>query len=75
MHNSMHVLRRWGARQAGWLAALGLMAGAPLAQAGEYEHSPEVAAFIGEMTNGYGFAGEQLSSLFAQVERKQTILL
>ncbi len=74
MHNSMHVLRRWTARHAGWLAALGLMAGAPQAVAGDYENSPDVAAFISEMTNGYGFAGEQLSSLFAQVERKQTIL-
>lgn len=74
MHNSMHVLRRWTARHAGWLAALGLLAGAPVAVAGDYENSPDVAAFISEMTNGYGFASEQLSGLFAQVERKQAIL-
>ena len=46
MHNTMHVLRRWTARNAGWLAALGLMAGAPQAVAGDYENSPDGAAFI-----------------------------
>ena len=74
MHNSMHVLRRWSARNCAWLATLGLLAGTPAVQAGDYADSPEVTAFIGEMTNSHGFASEQLSELFAQVERKQTIL-
>jgi membrane-bound lytic murein transglycosylase B len=42
--------------------------------AGDYQQSPQVAEFIGEMTRDYGFAGEQLVALFAEVERKQAIL-
>lgn len=42
--------------------------------AGEYQGSPRVAEFIGEMTRDYGFAAEQLTTLFDQVERKQAIL-
>jgi membrane-bound lytic murein transglycosylase B len=42
--------------------------------AGDYQQSPQVAEFIGEMTRDYGFAGEQLVALFTEVERKQAIL-
>ncbi len=42
--------------------------------AGDYQQSPLVAEFVGEMTRDYGFAGEQLVSMFAEVERKQAIL-
>lgn len=42
--------------------------------AGDYQQSPQVAEFVGEMTRDYGFAGEQLVSMFAEVERKQAIL-
>ena len=42
--------------------------------AGDYQQSPQVAEFVGEMTRDYGFAGEQLTSMFAEVERKQAIL-
>ncbi|MBC9249260.1 lytic murein transglycosylase B [Pseudomonas alcaligenes] len=44
------------------------------AMAGDYEGSPQVATFVAEMTRDYGFAGEQLTTLFNQVERKQAIL-
>ncbi|GBL53805.1 soluble lytic transglycosylase B [Pseudomonas citronellolis] len=44
------------------------------AQAGDYDGSPQVAQFVGEMTRDYGFADEQLLSLFQDVERKQSIL-
>jgi membrane-bound lytic murein transglycosylase B len=55
----------------GVLASLGV---APLAQALDYDNSPEVASFISEMTTAHGFPNEQLTALFAQVERKQSIL-
>ncbi|MEK1905926.1 MAG: lytic murein transglycosylase B [Pseudomonas sp.] len=45
-----------------------------VAVAGDYEGSPRVAEFVAEMTRDYGFAGEQLTVLFNQVERKQAIL-
>ncbi|GBH15340.1 Membrane-bound lytic murein transglycosylase B [Pseudomonas syringae pv. actinidiae] len=44
------------------------------ALAGDYEGSPQVAEFVGELTRDYGFAGEQLMGLFREVERKQAIL-
>jgi membrane-bound lytic murein transglycosylase B len=42
--------------------------------AADYEGSPQVAQFVGEMTRDYGFAGEQLMGVFREVERKQAIL-
>ena len=70
----MQILRGWAARHAQWLAVAGLL-GAPQAMAaGEYANSPQVGEFITEMTRDYGFASEQLSTLFADVERKQAIL-
>ena len=46
----------------------------PRRPGGDYEGSPQVAEFVAEMTRDYGFAGEQLVSLFREVERKQAIL-
>lgn len=60
-----------GALGVGFCGVLG--AAAP-ALAGDYEGSPQVAEFVAEMTRDYGFAGEQLVSLFREVERKQAIL-
>ena len=72
--NSMQILRGWAARHAHWLAVAGLL-GAPQAMAAnEYANSPQVGEFITEMTRDYGFASEQLSTLFSGVERKQAIL-
>ena len=70
----MQKLRGWAARHAHWLALTGLMGAAPAMAAGEYQNSPQVAEFIGEMTRDYGFAGEKLTELFNGVERKQAIL-
>jgi membrane-bound lytic murein transglycosylase B len=70
----MHILRGWAARHASWLGLAGLFGLAQPAFAAEYENSPQVAEFIAEMTRDYGFAGEQLLELFAQVERKQSII-
>ncbi|TBU78580.1 lytic murein transglycosylase B [Phytopseudomonas daroniae] len=70
----MQILRGWAARHAHWLAVAGLL-GAPQAMAAnEYANSPQVGEFITEMTRDYGFASEQLSTLFSGVERKQAIL-
>jgi membrane-bound lytic murein transglycosylase B len=44
------------------------------ALAGDYQESPQLAEFVAEMTRDYGFAGEQLTGLFADVERKQAII-
>ncbi|MGQ7956422.1 lytic murein transglycosylase B [Pseudomonas sp. SP16.1] len=68
----MYLLRGWAART---LVGIGL-AGACGAQAlaADYDGSPQVAEFVEEMTRDYGFAGEQLLALFAEVERKQAIL-
>lgn len=72
--NSMQVLRGWAARHAHWLALAGMLGGAQASLAADYENSPQVAEFVAEMTRDYGFAGEQLVSLFAVAERKQAIL-
>ncbi|MDR7026092.1 membrane-bound lytic murein transglycosylase B [Pseudomonas peli] len=72
--NSMQNARGWMVRTAPWLALAGVCAVAQPALAGDYQQSPQVAEFVGEMTRDYGFAGEQLIELFAQVERKQAIL-
>ena len=67
--------------QRSWVArtvisvGLGSWLGAAMpAMAGDYDNSPQVAEFIAEMTRDYGFADEQLVTLFSQVERKQAIL-
>ncbi|TBU95814.1 lytic murein transglycosylase B [Phytopseudomonas dryadis] len=70
----MHTLRGWAARHAHWLALAGLLGAAQPVVAGAYENSPSVNEFIDEMTRDYGFASEQLTTLFAGVERKQAIL-
>ncbi|WP_137820121.1 lytic murein transglycosylase B [Pseudomonas sp. 2FG] len=67
-------LRRWATRTAHWVGLAGLCGFAQQALAADYEGSPQVAEFVAEMTRDYGFAGEQLVSLFREVERKQTIL-
>jgi membrane-bound lytic murein transglycosylase B len=70
----MQNARGWMVRTAPWLALAGVCAVAQPALAGDYQQSPQVAEFVGEMTRDYGFASEQLVELFAQVERKQAIL-
>ncbi len=70
----MHRLRGWVVRQAHWLGLVAAFGAAGQASAGDYRNSPQVDEFVGEMTRDYGFAGEQLFGLFAQVERKQAIL-
>ncbi|RJG12121.1 lytic murein transglycosylase B [Pseudomonas cavernicola] len=67
-------LRRWATRTAHWVGLAGICGFAHQALAADYEGSPQVAEFVAEMTRDYGFAGEQLVSLFREVERKQTIL-
>jgi membrane-bound lytic murein transglycosylase B len=77
--NFMQVMRNWAARCMPWVGLVGIL-GAPqqvwaqTAPVGDYEGSPQVARFVGEMTRDYGFAGEQLMGVFREVERKQAIL-
>jgi membrane-bound lytic murein transglycosylase B len=70
----MQNARGWMVRTAPWLMLAGVCTAAQPVLAGDYQQSPQVAEFIGEMTRDYGFAGEQLTELFAEVERKQAIL-
>ncbi|TBU82754.1 lytic murein transglycosylase B [Pseudomonas daroniae] len=70
----MQILRGWAARHAHWLAVAGLLGAPQVMAANEYANSPQVGEFITEMTRDYGFASEQLSTLFSGVERKQAIL-
>ncbi|WP_369958674.1 lytic murein transglycosylase B [Pseudomonas benzenivorans] len=70
----MHRLRGWAARHAPWLGLAGVFGLAQPALGAAYEGSPQVAEFVAEMTRDYGFADEQLHQLFAQVERKQSII-
>ena len=67
-------LRRWATRTAHLASLAGICGFAQQAIAADYEGSPQVAEFVAEMTRDYGFAGEQLVSLFREVERKQSIL-
>ncbi|BCD86526.1 murein transglycosylase [Pseudomonas solani] len=70
----MKILRNWMMRGALGVGFCGVLGAAAPALAGDYEGSPQVAEFVAEMTRDYGFAGEQLVSLFREVERKQAIL-
>lgn len=70
----MHSLRSWAARTFIGASMVGLLGATSQVLAADYDGSPQVAEFIEEMTRDYGFAGEQLVSLFAEVERKQAIL-
>ncbi|WP_339490149.1 lytic murein transglycosylase B [Pseudomonas sp. EL_65y_Pfl2_R95] len=70
----MQILRGWAVRQAHWLGLASALGWVQQANAGDYSQSPEVASFITEMTRDYGFADEQLVSLFGEVERKQSII-
>ncbi len=70
----MHSLRSWAARTFIGAGMVGLLGATSQVLAADYDGSPQVAEFIEEMTRDYGFAGEQLVSLFAEVERKQAIL-
>jgi membrane-bound lytic murein transglycosylase B len=71
---SMPAVRRQTARLLGCCAALASLCSVTAVQALDYDNSPEVASFIREMTTVHGFPSEQLTTLFAQVERKQSIL-
>ncbi|WAJ38408.1 lytic murein transglycosylase B [Pseudomonas sp. GOM7] len=70
----MHALRSWATRSFMGAGLAGLFGTAMPVMAADYDGSPQVAEFITEMTRDYGFAGEQLVSLFAEVQRKQAIL-
>jgi len=70
----MQALRGWMARCFPLAGLVGLLGGAQHASAGDYDGSPQVAEFVGEMTRDYGFAGEQLMGVFRGVQRKQAIL-
>lgn len=69
---SMEAVRGWAARYIPWVGLASVLGG-PV-QAGDYDGSPQVAEFVGEMTRDYGFAGEQLMGVFREVKRKQGIL-
>ena len=69
VQNLKQAMRSWGVAVVSLLGMAG-----PVQAAGEYQGSPKVAEFVGEMTRDYGFAAEQLTALFDQVERKQAIL-
>ncbi|MBQ1556873.1 MAG: lytic murein transglycosylase, partial [Pseudomonas sp.] len=70
----MHSLRSWAARTLIGVGIAGALGSGAQALAADYDGSPQVAEFVEEMTRDYGFASEQLVSLFAEVERKQAIL-
>jgi membrane-bound lytic murein transglycosylase B len=70
----MHSLRSWAARTFIGVGVAGVLGTSVQALAADYDGSPQVAEFVEEMTRDYGFASEQLVSLFAEVERKQAIL-
>ncbi|MDF2488068.1 MAG: lytic murein transglycosylase [Pseudomonas sp.] len=53
---------------------MGLFGAVHQANAGDYDGSPQVAEFVGEMARDHGFASEQLMGVFAEVQRKQSIL-
>ncbi|WP_372873755.1 lytic murein transglycosylase B [Pseudomonas sp.] len=70
----MHILRGWAARHTHWLGLAAAFAVVQPTLAADYQDSPQVSEFIGEMNREYGFATEQLGRLFAEVQRKQSIL-
>ena len=70
----MQAMRNWATRYVQWVGLVGILGSSQQAAAGDYEGSPQVAQFVGEMTRDYGFAGEQLMGVFREVERKQSIL-
>jgi membrane-bound lytic murein transglycosylase B len=72
--NLMQNARGWRVLTAPWLAFAGVCGMVQPVLAGDYQQSPQVAEFVGEMTRDYGFASEQLVRMFAEVERKQVIL-
>ncbi|MCF5628189.1 lytic murein transglycosylase B, partial [Pseudomonas syringae] len=69
----MQAVLNW-ARYAPVVGLVGILGSVQEVLAGDYEGSPQVAEFVGEMTRDHGFAGEQLMGLFREVERKQAIL-
>ena len=70
----MQKLGGWSVSKACALALAGLLGCGPHAVAADYQQSAQVAEFIEEMSRDYGFVSEQLTELFAGVERKQAIL-
>ena len=74
VNNSMQVVCGWAARYAPLVGLVSLLGTVQESLAGNYDGSPQVAEFVGEMTRDYGFAGEQLMDVFRDVERKQSIL-
>ncbi|MBJ9977956.1 lytic murein transglycosylase B [Pseudomonas sp. S75] len=70
----MQAVRSWAARCMPWIGAVGLLGAVQHADAGDYDGSPQVAEFVGQMSRDYGFASEQLMAVFHEVQRKQAIL-
>lgn len=55
------------------MLVLWLMLIAPI-QAADYDNSPEVEAYISELTQQYGFVKDNLQAMFKQVKKQQAIL-
>ncbi|MBN6990838.1 lytic murein transglycosylase, partial [Pseudomonas fulva] len=70
----MQAVRNWATRCAPWFGAVSLFGAVQLAEAGDYDNSPQVAEFVGQMSRDHGFAPEQLMGVFREVQRKQSIL-
>src|SRR5690606_6508759 len=49
----MQAVRGWAARWVPWIGAVGLFGAVQQANAGDYDGSPQVAEFVGEMTRDY----------------------
>lgn len=74
MNNYMQVVRDWATRYVSLVGLMGVLGSVQESVAGDYEASPQVAEFVGEMSRDYGFASEQLTDVFREVQRKQSIL-
>lgn len=70
----MHRLCAWARHGACRIGLAGLIGCAAPVLAGDYQNSPQVEAFIGELVRDHGFTAPELQTLFAGVERKQPIL-
>ncbi len=70
----MHRVRAWVRQGVCRIGLAGLLGIAAPAMAGDYQSSPAVDAFIGEMVREHGFTAPQLQALLGAAERKQPIL-
>jgi len=72
--NFMQAVCNWATRCIPWVGLVGILGSSQQVTAGDYDGSPQLAQFVGEMTRDYGFAGEQVIGVFQEVQRKQAIL-